>query len=111
MSNAQHTPITTPHTEIRVWEVSDCEWFAGAGDAAAILAAYMDHTGLGEDEATSDGQYPRLLTDAELDGMTYTYTDETELPTEQATFRTALERAIANGEATEAPSPFATTEF
>lgn len=102
---------TANTTEIRIWEVSDCEWFAGAGDAAAILAAYMDHTGLDEDEATSDGQYPRLLTDAELDDMTYTYTDEDELPTEQATFRTALARAIANGEATEAPSLFATTEL
>lgn len=102
---------TANTTEIRIWEVSDCEWFAGAGDAAAILAAYMDHTGLDEDDATSDGQYPRLLTDAELDGMTYTYTDENELPTEQATFRTALQRAIANGEATEQPSLFATTEF
>ncbi|WP_313244012.1 hypothetical protein [Stenotrophomonas rhizophila] len=102
---------TASAAEIRIWAVSDCEWFAGAGDAAAILAAYMDHTGLEEDEATSDGQYPRLLTDAELDGMTYTYTDEDELPAEQATFRAALERAIANGEATEAPSLFATTEF
>lgn len=102
---------TANAAEIRIWEVSDCEWFAGAGDAAATLAAYMDHTGLDEDEATCDGQYPRLLTDAELDGMTYTYTDENELPTEQATFRTALQRAIANGEATEQPSPFATTEF
>ncbi|MEN4951877.1 hypothetical protein [Stenotrophomonas sp. TWI819] len=102
---------TPTPAEIRIWEVSDCEWFAGAGDAAAILAAYMDHTRLDEDEATSNGQYPRLLTDAELDSMTYTYTDEDELPTEQATFRTALERAIANGEAAEAPSLFATTEF
>ncbi len=102
---------TANAAEIRIWEVSDCEWFAGAGDAAAILAAYMDHTGLDEEEATADGQYPRLLTDAELDGMAYTYTDEDELPTEQATFRTALQRAIANGEATEAPSLFATTEF
>ncbi|MHC9014505.1 hypothetical protein [Stenotrophomonas bentonitica] len=102
---------TANAAEIRIWEVSDCEWYAGAGDAAAILAAYIHDTGLDEDEATADGDYPRLLTDAELDGMTYTYTDEDELPTEQATFRTALECAIANGEATEAPSLFATTEL
>lgn len=102
---------TASVAEIRVWEVSDCEWYAGAGDAAAILAAYIHDTGLDADEATADGDYPRLLTDAELDSMTYTYTDEDELPTEEATFRTALERAIANGEATEAPSLFATTEF
>lgn len=102
---------TASATDIRIWVVSDCEWYAGAGDAAAILAAYIHDTGLDEDEATADGQYPRLLTDAELDGMTYTYTDEDELPTEQATFRTALQRAIANGEANESPSLFATTEF
>lgn len=102
---------TANAAEIRIWEVSDCEWYAGAGDAADILTAYIHDTGLDEDEATADGQYPRLLTDAELDAMTYTYTNEDELPTEQATFRTALQRAIANGEATEAPSLFATTEF
>lgn len=102
---------TANAAEIRIWEVSDCEWYAGAVDAAGILAAYSHDTGLDEDEATADGQYPRLLTDAELDDMTYTYTDEDELPTEQATFRTALERAIANGEATVAPSLFAATEF
>lgn len=111
MSNEQQTTTGNSATEIRIWEVSDCEWLAGAGDAAAILAAYMDHTGLDEEDAASDGQYPRLLTDAELDGMTYTYTDGDELPTGEATFREALARAIANGEATEKPSMFATTEF
>jgi hypothetical protein len=110
MSNEQQATAAAS-TEIRIWEVSDCEWFAGAGDATAILAAYMDHTGLDEEEATSDGQYPRLLTDAELDGMTYTYTDEDEVPTGKATFREALGRAITSGEATEKPSLFATTEF
>jgi hypothetical protein len=111
MTNEQHASTATLSTEIRIWEVSDCEWFAGAGDGAAILSAYMDHTGLDEEEATSDGQYPRLLTDSELDGMTYTYTDGDELPTGEATFREALARAIADGEATETPSLFATTEF
>lgn len=107
----QHTTTAAPSTEIRTWEVSDCEWFAGACDAAVILAAYMDHTGLDEEEATSDGQYPRLLTNAELDGMTYTYADGDEVPTGEATFREALARSIASGEATEKPSLFATTEF
>ncbi len=50
--------------EIRIWEVSDCKWSAGDGDGdgdgVAILAAKMAHTGLREDEATFDGQYPNL---------------------------------------------------
>lgn len=112
--------VATSAAEIRIWEVSDCEWYAGAGDAAEILAAYIDDTGLGEEEASADGEYPRLLTEAELDSMNYMCAsfvfppsaDGDSQPTgEPTTFRIALARAIATGEVSDKPSLFAATEF
>lgn len=96
---------------VRVWKINDCEWWAGEGDAEAILAAYMNETGCSREDAVGgDTELPELVTDAELDTLLFTDTDEDENAVgEPRTWRAELERMVAAG--VRFPILFASTEY
>lgn len=94
---------------IQVFEINDCEWWAGEGTPADILAAYMLETGVSHEDATGDAdQYPRPLTNAEMDCLMYFDDEIRDLGTAR-TFRQQLAQMVKAGE--KFPCFFATTEF
>ncbi len=94
---------------IQVFEIDDCEWWAGDCSPADILRAYNENCGNPPDQPLWDGQLPCALTDEQLDRMKFVHDDDGEMLETPLTFRQQLAHLIAKGE--KFPCFFATTEW
>lgn len=57
---------------IQVFEINDCEWWAGDGSPLDILNHYMQETGCSHEDATGgEDIFPVALTDAQLRAHTF----------------------------------------
>lgn len=97
-------------TKITVWQINEMEWFVGAGTPESMLAWYMEEHALSHEDATGDeDEFPRALSDHELDTLKFRDCDENERPTGIVrTFREQLAIEIAEGGTF--PRLFASTE-
>lgn len=94
--------------DIRIFEVSECDWYIGAGTPAEIMAAYTADTGVTAED--NDGQLPAPLSDEALDTLLYHDFDDDEQPLGTSrTFREQLALEIVKGG--EFPRLFASTEY
>lgn len=94
---------------LQVFEINDCEWWAGEGSPQEILDAYIKVTGCSHEESTGDVEdLPRPLTDEEMDSIKFRLEDEHDVRT-TCTFREYLAQLVEEGQ--EFPCFFATTEF
>jgi hypothetical protein len=94
-------------SEIRVFQLNDYEWWAGA-DLESVKTARQ--TGCGEEDDIFDE--PHELSDAAMDRLLFTYYEddyEREENKRTRTFRQELDRAIAEGQTF--PCEFAGTEY
>lgn len=91
--------MSNDNTDIKIWQISDSEWWIGAGTPQSILAAYMAETGTSHEDATGDAEtWPEPLTEAQLDALMFYPTDENEQPTGNPhSFRAQLAIEIAEG--------------
>lgn len=95
---------------LQVFEVNDCEWWAGDCTPAELLTAYMRETGVSHEAATGDtAEYPRPLTDVEMDRLKFVHDDNGNDLETPLTFREQLAHMVAKGETF--PCFFATTEW
>jgi hypothetical protein len=94
---------------IKVFQINECDWYAGDCTKGEILAAYMEDTGCSLDEATGmDDDYPIELTEEQLVNMLFR--DEISNGVfEVSTFKEHLTSLIEKG--TEFPCFFASTEY
>lgn len=92
-------PAVPETGEIAVWQISDMEWWIGAGTRESILATYMEATGVTHEEATgSVNDWPEPLTPAALDELKFIDSDEDEKPIgPPRTFREQLAIEVAQG--------------
>lgn len=90
---------------IRVYAVTDTDWFAGA-DAQSCADLYLNQYG-GDKESQDVYGVPVALTDVDLERLQFHDLEES-MPTARS-FREELDRLIAAG--TEFPAFFATTEY
>lgn len=100
-------PVGLP--PIYVYQINNCDWFAGA-DWDSCRDLYLSDFG-GEVELLEDGSI-QPLTEDQLASLLFTDDDYSEHPTGRyikRTFREELDRLIAAG--TEFPVMFASTEF
>lgn len=94
---------------VKVFEVNDCEWWAGDCTPEELLAAYMKETGCSHEDATGDvDDLPRPLTDEEMDTLKFRLVDDATDTNTTCTFREYLARMVEEGE--QFPRFFATTE-
>ena len=98
-------------SNVAVFEMNDCDWWAGTGSAEDILKAYMEATGLSREQATDDDEgLPRKLSEEELDSLSFALdSEEGERSGEKITFRERLQMLIQSGQ--EFPCLFASTEY
>lgn len=90
-------------TEIRIWNMDDCEWWIGAGTAKDMAEAFREAYGDSECE-------PMPLSNEALDTLKFTDSDENERPIgDVRTFRQQLAIEIEMGGLF--PRMFATTEY
>lgn len=55
-----------------VVQINDYEWWVGVGSVEQVLQSYMAERGEDREEATGgEKEFPRVLTSAELDQLTY----------------------------------------
>jgi hypothetical protein len=96
---------------VRVFEINDCEWWAGDCTPEEMLADYIKDTGCTHEQATGDTDtLPRELSDSEMDLLMFTDTDENERRTgEPRPFREQLAIEVAAGGTF--PRLFACTEY
>lgn len=93
---------------IQVFEISDCEWWAGEGTPQEILAHYMNETGCTHDEATGNFQdWPRALSDQEMQTIQFTVDENGKIT--RISFAEQLRRLVERGQ--HFPCLFASTEF
>jgi hypothetical protein len=94
--------------DIRIFEVSECDWYIGAGTPEEIMEAYTNDTGVTLDD--NDGQLPTPISDSALDTLLYHDFDDDEQPLGTSrTFREQLALEVAKGG--EFPRLFASTEY
>jgi hypothetical protein len=101
-------PVELP--PINVYQINDCDWYAGA-DADSCIRLYIDKYD-GDVDLLDEYGPPTQLTDAALATRLFTDIDYSENPhgTElRRTFREELDRLIAAG--VDFPIMFASTEF
>lgn len=92
---------------VQIFELNDCEWWAGECSPGELLAAYMLETGLSHEAATGDvSTLPRVLSDEELDRLMFRFDDETGPLDPPRSFREELATLVA--ECAEFPCHFAT---
>ena len=95
---------------IRIFEINDCDWWAGDCTPEEILAAYLAETGCTREEAMGDmDSLPTELSDEALDRLKFVVCDDVGRLDPPRTFRTQLAMMIADG--TKFPCSFATTEY
>lgn len=94
---------------VQVFEINDCEWWAGEGSPLDILNAYISITGCTHEDATGDTDlFPTALTEAQLDKISFGYTaDGIKLP-QPMPFRDVLDAMVMTG--TKFPCLFAVSE-
>jgi hypothetical protein len=93
---------------VQVFQINDCEWYAGDCTPQQMLDFYMDATGLSHEESTGDAnELPTALTEDEMNRFQFTSDDSGEI-SPSISFRVELDRLIAEGQ--EFPRFFATTE-
>lgn len=57
---------------IKVFQINDCDWYAGDCTKEEILAVYMEDTGCSLDEATGmDDDYPIELTPEQMENIKF----------------------------------------
>lgn len=89
-------------TAIKIFEMNDCDWWAGE-TREEVIAAYMADQGITLDEASSAYE----LSEEALDNLQYYHDGDRHK--ESMTFREGLTLRISEGETF--PCLFATTEF
>jgi hypothetical protein len=89
---------------VQVFQINDCDWWAGEGTSEDVLVAYCAATGCTPEDATQDEGLPVPLTDAQLDSCKLVLEDN-----EIITFRDYLEQLKLREVAF--PCFFATTEW
>lgn len=93
---------------IRIFEINDCDWWAGDCTPEEILAAYLEETGCTHEEATGDiSVFPAELSEQALDRLTFVREDP-EGDT-KVTFREELQAMVSRGATF--PCSFASTEW
>lgn len=87
-----------------IYRLNDYDWWAGSS-LEVVKAAYLEVTGLDEDDALDD---PRELSDKEMDTLKH-FGEDWENRDSPCTFREELARIVALGWTF--PCPFACTEW
>lgn len=95
---------------LKIFEINDCEWWAGDCSETEMLAFYMAETGCSHEDSTGDAEIlPSVITDEALNSLTFTIDEDGNFLNPPLTFRQRLDQMVEQGYSF--PCFFAATEY